>query len=172
MVKLKSSLRKFYGRHHDLVNRYGIYYCHKWPRICSVCRNRNPGFSSFMTYHRVCYKSTTTGSGVGTETAYPSGATEFTPDFSWVRVVQSLVFCVVLCRLLSFFFCFWLPPLVSSNISYEKNVTPSPVENVEITCNDSVLAAFDQICYIGKVLENNLSDKTVHIDFVQSCKVI
>ena len=23
-VKLKSSLRKFYGRHHDLVNRYGI----------------------------------------------------------------------------------------------------------------------------------------------------
>ena len=25
LVKLKSSLRKFYGRHHDLVNRYGIY---------------------------------------------------------------------------------------------------------------------------------------------------
>ena len=24
LVKLKSSLRKFYGRHHDLVNRYGI----------------------------------------------------------------------------------------------------------------------------------------------------
>jgi hypothetical protein len=23
--KLKSSLRKFCGRHHDLVNRYGIY---------------------------------------------------------------------------------------------------------------------------------------------------
>jgi hypothetical protein len=23
LVKLKSSLRKFYGRHHDLVNRYG-----------------------------------------------------------------------------------------------------------------------------------------------------
>ena len=22
--KLKSSLRKFYGRHHDLINRYGI----------------------------------------------------------------------------------------------------------------------------------------------------
>jgi len=28
--KLKSSLRKFYGRHHVLVNRYGIYgMCHK-----------------------------------------------------------------------------------------------------------------------------------------------
>jgi len=24
VVKLKSSLRKFYGRHHDLVNRYGV----------------------------------------------------------------------------------------------------------------------------------------------------
>ena len=25
LVKLKSSLQKFYGRHHDLVDRYGIY---------------------------------------------------------------------------------------------------------------------------------------------------
>jgi hypothetical protein len=25
LVKLKSSLRKFYGQHHDLVDRYGIY---------------------------------------------------------------------------------------------------------------------------------------------------
>ena len=25
LVKLKSSLRKFYGHHHDLVDRYGIY---------------------------------------------------------------------------------------------------------------------------------------------------
>jgi hypothetical protein len=24
LVKLKSSLRQFYGRHHDLVGRYGI----------------------------------------------------------------------------------------------------------------------------------------------------
>jgi hypothetical protein len=24
MIALKSSLRKFYGRHHDLVNSYGI----------------------------------------------------------------------------------------------------------------------------------------------------
>jgi hypothetical protein len=28
MVKLKSSLRKFYDRHHDLVDRYGIYVSH------------------------------------------------------------------------------------------------------------------------------------------------
>jgi len=47
------------------------------------------------------------------------------------------------------------------------------VENAEITCSDYVLTAYDKICYIGKVLENDLSDKTVHIDFiVQSCKVV
>jgi hypothetical protein len=26
------------------------YICHKWPRICSVCRNHNPVLSSFLTY--------------------------------------------------------------------------------------------------------------------------
>jgi hypothetical protein len=54
VVKLKSSVRMFYCRHHDLVNRYrisvsqittdmfcvtndhGYVLCHKWPRICSV----------------------------------------------------------------------------------------------------------------------------------------
>jgi len=41
MVKLKSSLRKFYGRH-------------QWPRICSTCRKQFPVISSFMTNHRVC----------------------------------------------------------------------------------------------------------------------
>jgi len=25
LIKLKSSLRMFYGRHHDLVDRYGIF---------------------------------------------------------------------------------------------------------------------------------------------------
>ena len=90
-------------------------YCyHKWPRICSVCRNRNPGFSSFMTYHRVCYKSKTTGAGRGTGTAYPSGAHKFIPDFSGVRVAQSLVFCVVFCRSLSFF----VAHLAKGNVSF------------------------------------------------------
>jgi hypothetical protein len=49
LVKLKSSLRKFYGRHHDLVDRYGI--SDKWPRICSTCRKNSPVLSLFMTYH-------------------------------------------------------------------------------------------------------------------------
>jgi len=28
------------------------YLCHKWPRICSICRKHFPVLSSFMTYHR------------------------------------------------------------------------------------------------------------------------
>ena len=43
LVKLKSSLRIFYGRHHDLVDRYG----------CSTCKHF-PILSSFMTYQRGC----------------------------------------------------------------------------------------------------------------------
>ena len=53
-----------------------------------------------------------------------------------------------------------ITPLVTSNFSYDNNITPLPVENAEITCSDYVLAAYDQICYIGKVLENDLSDRT------------
>jgi hypothetical protein len=52
---LKSSLRKFYGRHHDLVAIDRMeYLCHKWLRICSTCRKHFPVLSSFMSYHRVC----------------------------------------------------------------------------------------------------------------------
>jgi len=43
LVKLKPSLRKFYGHHHDLVDRYGI-----------PVSQMTPLLSSFMTYHRVC----------------------------------------------------------------------------------------------------------------------
>ena len=51
LVKLKSLLRKLYGRHHDLVDRYGI----------SVLQ----------------MMGVTSGAG----TAYHSGAPEFTPGF-------------------------------------------------------------------------------------------
>ena len=51
VVLFKSSIRKIYGRHHDLVNRYGVSvtnddgnisfvvteYCHKWRREYFVC---------------------------------------------------------------------------------------------------------------------------------------
>ena len=51
LVKLKSSLPKFYGRHHDLVDRYGISVSQM---ICSTCREHFPVLSSFTTYYRVC----------------------------------------------------------------------------------------------------------------------
>jgi hypothetical protein len=38
LVKLMSSLRIFFGRHHYLVDVME-YLCHKWTRICSTCRN-------------------------------------------------------------------------------------------------------------------------------------
>jgi hypothetical protein len=53
LVKLKSSLRKFYGRHHDLVDRYGIYVS-QMTTICFTCRKTFPVLSSFIIYHRVC----------------------------------------------------------------------------------------------------------------------
>jgi hypothetical protein len=50
---LKSSLGKFYSRHHDLVN-LTEYLRHKWPKICSTCRKHFLVLSSFMTYNQVC----------------------------------------------------------------------------------------------------------------------
>ena len=93
-------------------------------RICSTCRKHFPILSSFMTHHRVCNYSNTTGATSGADTAYNSGVHL---QFSGVRVAQILVSCVIFCRslfvLLSFFFwpsycsSFWLPLLVSSNSS-------------------------------------------------------
>ena len=88
VVKLMSLLRKLYGRHHDLVNRYRI---SVWQKICSVCRNQNAFFFSRMTYHQVCNKSNTTGATNGAGTVYPSGARSSSPVFSGIRVTRSLV---------------------------------------------------------------------------------
>ena len=53
VVKLKSSLRKVYGRHHDLVDRYGM--CVTNDHGCvPLVRKHFPVLSSFMIYHRVC----------------------------------------------------------------------------------------------------------------------
>ena len=52
VIKLKSSLWKFYGRNHDLL-AVTEYLFHEWPRIRSVLRNNNPVISSFMTYYQV-----------------------------------------------------------------------------------------------------------------------
>ena len=41
-------------------------------------------FSLFMTYHRICNKSNTTGVTSGTRSANTSGVAEFIPVISWV----------------------------------------------------------------------------------------
>jgi hypothetical protein len=53
VVKLKSSLRKVYGRHHDLVDRYGVCVTNDHGCVPLVIKHF-PVLSSFMTYHRVC----------------------------------------------------------------------------------------------------------------------
>ena len=49
LVKLRTSLRKFYGRHHDLVVRYGLSVSQM-----TTCGKYFPILSSFITYHWVC----------------------------------------------------------------------------------------------------------------------
>ena len=67
--------------------------------------------SLFMKYHRVSNKNTSNTADAisGAGTVYTSGAHEFTPVFSGVRVAQSLIFCVVFFRLMLFLlsFFFW-----------------------------------------------------------------
>jgi hypothetical protein len=109
VVKLKSSLLKFDGRYHILINRYG-YLCHKWSCIYSICRTHNPDLSSFMTYHRDCNKSNTT----------------------WGSVVRSLVFCVIFCRslfvLLSLFF-------LSLAVLLDLRIMITPLVSSILTCD-------------------------------------
>ena len=65
----------------DLFNCYGIYLCHKWPRSWSVCRNQNVVLSSFITYHRVCNKSSTT--------CATSGAGGLISCLAWLSTAQT-----------------------------------------------------------------------------------
>ena len=101
----------------------------------TVCRNHNAVHfpSPFMTYHRVCNKSNTTGANSGTGTAYPSGAHEFTLDFWWGSCYTMFsflcrLFQIIVCPFVLFFFVwplnclsldlrFLITPLVSSNFS-------------------------------------------------------
>ena len=74
------------------------YLCHKWPRICSVCRKHFPVLSSYMIYHRVCNYINTTGATSGAGTAYPSGTPEFTPGFVWGSCYSIFSFMCMFCR--------------------------------------------------------------------------
>ena len=81
------------------------YICRKCLLVCSVCRNHNPIFSSFiMIYHRICQKSNTlcSVSRVEQELLTLPQHMSSPPVLCAVRVAQSLVFCVMFCRSLSF----------------------------------------------------------------------
>jgi hypothetical protein len=80
-------------------------------KVSAICCNHNPMLSPFINYHRVCNKSNTTGSTSGVGSVYHSGAHEFIPSFTGVRVAQSLVCCGVFCRSLFVLLSFFLWPL-------------------------------------------------------------
>ena len=67
MAKMKSSLGKVYGHHHDLVNRYGI----------AVLQMNTNMLYVVHDYHRVGSKSNMMGAIYGTGTGSPREATEF-----------------------------------------------------------------------------------------------
>jgi len=73
---------------------------HGYVSIFLFLCNHNPVLPSFITYHRVCNKSNTTGATCGAETAYPFGTPKFIPVFGVVCVVRTSVFFVMFCRLL------------------------------------------------------------------------
>ena len=77
LAKLKWSLRNFYGRYVMTWLTITEYLCHKWPWMCSVCRNQNQALFPFMTYHLEWNKSNTTGAAFGAGITYISGAHEF-----------------------------------------------------------------------------------------------
>ena len=93
-VKLKSSLRMFYGRRHDLVDRYGI----------SVSQMTTDMFHFFNQIN-------TTGASSGAGTAYPSGAPQFIPDSWWGSCYSIFSFMCMFCRLLFVLLCFFFWPL-------------------------------------------------------------
>ena len=121
LVKLKSSLRKFYGRQHDLVDRYGISVSQLTHGYVPPVVNNSWSFPH--SWHITGFVA----SGAGA--AYPFGAPEFTPGFSGVRVTRSLLYLYCVCFVdccLSFFFwplcCLFffdllirITPLVSSD---------------------------------------------------------
>jgi hypothetical protein len=77
---------------------------HKWPQICCICRYHNSVLSSFVTVHRVCNTSNTTGATCGAETAYPSGALGFISGFKWGSVFSFLhsVLYIIVCPFVIF----------------------------------------------------------------------
>ena len=106
-MKLKSLLRKFYGRHHNLITRYGI-----------ICFTNDHGYASFVviSIRTFLHSSLVTWSVIKVIWRVSLLEQElltipdhlcFPWDFDFLCVAQSLGFCVVFCRSLYVWpFCF------------------------------------------------------------------
>ena len=104
-----------------------------------------------MTDHQVFNINNTTKATIGHRAAYHSKTPGFTPVFSWVRVAQFLVFCVVFCRslfLLSYF-CWSLDYL-----SFSLRLLFTPKMNVSLRklTTQLVLVANKLIEYAGTAI--------------------
>ena len=82
-------------KHHIRSSDDGDLNYHKWPRICSVCRNHNPILSSFMTCHQIVTKVARRATHVEQKLFTLPEHLSSPPVFCEIRVVQSLFFCVV-----------------------------------------------------------------------------
>ena len=135
MVKLKSSFRTFYGRHHDY--RSGISVSHM-TRVCSVCCwHTFVILSLFMTYHRILNISNTmcaiVTSGAGND--FPSetpSSLRFIVRFVFLILVSCVVFyvplyclCSVLCTIVRLFlFFFFILPFNCPSFDLQILITP------------------------------------------------
>ena len=95
---------------------------HKWPLICSLCRDQTAVLSSFMIYHRVSNKTSMTGATSGAGNANSSGAPEFTPGFKWGSCCSIFSFpcCVLHFAVCSFSFldCIVCPSIYSFRLPH------------------------------------------------------
>jgi hypothetical protein len=81
LVKLKSSLRQLYDRHHDLVDRYGISVTNDHGYVPLVVNTSRSFRHSWLITGFVATMWINTMGATNEAVAYPSGAPEFTPGF-------------------------------------------------------------------------------------------
>jgi uncharacterized ion transporter superfamily protein YfcC len=95
--------------------------------------NRVTRSRAFMTYHQVYKKSSTMGATCGAGITYSSGAPEFTPYISGVRIARSLVLCIWLLLLETSVLYLFL--YISKLLSYNR-ITRSRKSNKNRQPND------------------------------------
>ena len=103
LVKVKSSLRKCYGHHHDMVDHYGISVS-QWQPICSTYCKHFTVFYSFTTYYQVCNYNTMTCITSGSGSTDPSVSTRVHPGLYMDSCYLTFSFIYMFCKSL-FFLC-------------------------------------------------------------------